>query len=648
MLQWLRDNLRSLSWTLWLVIAAFILLYIPDFLSPGPDSGSTAATVGDEEVSMSEFRRVYRQQVDSYRQRLGDQYSPELLEQLQVPMQVLQGLVASKIQVLEARRLGLRVSDKELRREILKIPYLVDENGHFVDDRVYSRVVRSLGFGTAAEFEDALREELLLRKLHTVLSATVYASDAEVEQSYREGLERAKIRYLQLPRTQLSVEDVSQEDLEAYYEARREEYRLPEQRVASYLLVDQARLRDGIEIPEEELKAYYEANTGDFTRQEQVRARHILLYAGEKRSEEEARAELEELRRRIEAGEDFAALAREYSEDPRSRDRGGDEGYFTRNSKSPAFEEAAFAAAPGELVGPVRNELVTGVGYHLIEVLDHREGGARPFEEMRSQIQFLLAQKRAEELAEQKAREIAGRLAAEEEVSSERLQAIAAEDERLVFEVTPPIGRQDPVPLLGQAPAFNEAAFALTVGEVSDPIQVRRGWTILRLDEVLEPRVPPMEEVESQVRAAVVENRQMELASQRLEEAKAGIASGGSFDGVASELGVEVRESEEFGHGEPIPGLGLNPAISEAALTMEEGQVGGPVTTPSGAVLFQVVERKRFDPQEFAAAEGEARASLEQERLNQILGAIVRQRRQDLVSYNRQLMEDLGGMGADS
>jgi peptidyl-prolyl cis-trans isomerase D len=656
MLQWLRENLKSFAWTLWLVIAAFVIFYIPDFLRPQDAPGQAAATVGDDEVSFDDFRRAYQQTQETYRRLYGERFTPELAQQMRLPVGVLDDLVGQKVLAREARRLGLSVGDKELQKAILDLGF-ADESGRFIGAERYAQIVRRrLDYPSPAVFEAKLREDLLVQKLKALLAATVFVPASEVEASYRDEAERVSIRYLELPAARLAAEvTVGPEEVARHFEARREEYRRPEQRVVSHLLVDANRLRGGIEVLEADARAYYDQHAEEFTRQEEVRARHILLNVNDQRSEAEARSRLEEARRRIEAGEDFAALAREMSEDTGSKDRGGDLGSFGRGHMVPEFEEAAFEAAkslragapeaspsgrPTKVVGPIK----TGFGLHLVEVLGYQAGGLQPFEQVQPQIRLRLQGERAQGLAGERARELAARIEEEKIAGKEQLQALTVGTNDLAFDTTAPFGKQDPVPGVGRVPEFAEAAFSLAPGKVSAPVKVPRGWAILRLDEVKEPRVPELAEVEPQVRRALIQTRQQEQAMARLAAARRDVEAGGkTLAQAATELGVEVKESGDFGRSQAISGLGVNPALAAAALALGAGQLGGPVAHRQSAVLFEVVDRKHWDPAAFARDRETTRRRLEAEAADRMLAALIESRKSELgVSYDRQLLESLG------
>ncbi len=640
-LKYLRDNLKSLTWILWGVVAVFVMLIffewggVNDRRSRDAD---VAATVGNEEITFNEFRQQYRTLEDRYRQTFGEQFNRELAKQFNLPIQALDQLINRRILLMEARSIGLRATDSEVRDAILEYPAFQDESGNFIGFDRYQQILRSNRL-PETEFEASLRDDVLLGKLNAILAQTAYVSDADVEAGYREQAERAAIRYAQLPATELAGEIVaSRAEIESYFADHQTEYELPEQRVVDYLLVDTVKLRREIEIPDQELTAYYEGHPDDFTREEQVRARHILLRITPDRPAEQVESELTDARRRIEAGEDFAELAKELSEDESNASRGGSLGFFGRGRMVKAFEDAAFNASVGELVGPVK----TDFGYHLIEVQDHRQGGLQPFEEVRGAVRSRQVGERVQEIAEAKIRDLRQRIETQALSSDEQLEALAAE-EGLSWQTTEPFGSADNVTGIGRAPDFTAAAFAIKTGELSEPVKLPRGWAILRLEEIKPPRLAPLEEVEAQVRQAVEQQNRKAAAVARLEEMHRAIETGGDFETLAAELGLEIQESGEFGRFGSITGLGANRKVIDSALALEEGQWGEPVETALGAVLFQATARQEFDPAEFEKEKAATRSRQQAERLSQLVASLIELRRRDLTpKYDAQVLANFG------
>jgi peptidyl-prolyl cis-trans isomerase D len=489
MLKVFRENLKYLSWILWAVIAVFVLFVFVDFGSVVPGLGnpkSSAVTVGGQEVTYGEYQRAYRNLEEQFRQIYGEQFTPEVSRQLGLDRQAIENLINQKVLIAEARRLGLSASDGELRELILTIPWLKDEQGRFIGGDGYERVVRELKFPSVEDFEATLRDEIVVKKLTQILSENVYLSDAEVEQSYRDQVEKASIRFVLLPSAGpeapagLEVE-ATREELETYLGAHAERFRLPERRRIAYLLTDLGLIRGQVEVADAEVEAYYGEHPDEFTQEEQVRARHILLRVDDQRSKDEALVQIEALRRRIEGSETFAEVASAASDDTASAARGGDLGFFGRERMTPEFEQAAFDAEPGELVGPVE----TPFGVHLLEVTERRAAGRQPLDQVRVRIRNSLISERAQQLAVTKAGEVAAALGDEEQVTADALRTMAEADPALSFGETEPFGRDELVPAIGRSPELSAAVFELEPGAVTAPVRVPRGWMVATLEETL-------------------------------------------------------------------------------------------------------------------------------------------------------------------
>jgi peptidyl-prolyl cis-trans isomerase D len=645
MLKVFRDNLKYLSWVLWLVIAVFILFVFQSFGSAkigGSTASEAAATVGSYKVTYGDFERTYRQAEENLRRAYGQQFTPEMARQTGLPLQVLDSLVNDKIMLAEADRMGIRVADDEIRRYILGLPVFLDSEGGFVGEETYREILRSNGL-TVDDFEASIRQDLVNRRVESVLSQNLFVSDQEVEEAYRERVERAKVRFLQLPAERFaSAVSLTPDEVEAFFDSHSEDYRIPENRVVEYLLIDPGLLQESLEITDEEIRAYYDQRPDEFTQAEQVQARHILLRVGSDRSAEEAESELTEVRQQIEAGADFAVLAGEISDDPGSKSRGGDLGFFGRGQMVPEFEEAAFSAQPGDLVGPIRSDF----GYHLIQVLDRQEAGLLPFDQAQERVRSQMLGDRSRTLAESKASELADRIRAEGLSDPEALRALADDESGVTFHASDPFGRDDNVAGIGRATEFSVTAFELETGNVSDPVRVARGWAVLALRDVQEPRTPELEEVRGEVETALGTERQLELARERLAAAREALAGDKTFEDLATELNLEIEESTPFGSTGPVGSLGEAPAVAAAALELKTGDLGGPLLHERSAVLFEVTERQRFDPGEFESAKEQTRATVREQKLNLMIGSLLSQRREELdVRYDSQLMDSLQPAG---
>ena len=641
MLNVIRKNIKSFYPLAIGLAGVFVLLVFTDFQSlGGTQTNPVAAKVGREDITFAEFERSYRNAESRYRQIYGDAFTADLADQLQLPVQALEALINDHLLTREAERMGLTVSNEELQEQILSIPGLIDAAGNFIGTRQYQDLLRANRY-TVDEFEAELRTSLLVTKLQSALGEVAHVSDAEVEQRARAAAERAAIRYIQVPASRYAAEaEPSADETSSFFEANRDDFRLPERRRVGYLLVNTNTVRAELEVTDEDVQQYYDDNTAQFEVPEQVRASHILLLETESRSGDQARAQLNDLRGRIEAGEDFAALATEFSDDEATSAFGGDLGYFGRGAMTQPFEEAAFAAGSGDLVGPIENQLGPRTGHHLIRVHDRREGGRQTLEEVGNLIRVQLLAGKAEEEGRSRIDALAERLGDQPfEGETEARELAAAEG--LSFEVTEPFGEDDAVPGVGRNFNFSSETFGLEAGAWSEPVRIAAGWALLSLLEVLPPRDAEFAEVEADVRDAGRQEKERELLTAALTETKQRLDGGLSLDDAANEFDAAVEESGSFGVRQPIGALGGAPDLSREVFALFVGQFGGPVDTPFGGVLFEVTERESFDPSQF---DPEAtRSELLSERTLIMLQSVLGRLREKLgVSYTKDFIENFG------
>ena len=224
MLDRMRRHKNWLKWSLFLVVVAFIALYFPDFIGAGGPASlnSEVARVGDERITASTFRRAYQRQMQAYTQAYGGSINQQMLKQLGVDQQILRTLIDERAAVAEARRLGLTVSDAEVAQRIFAIPAF-QQNGVFGGEQLYAQVLGSQNPPLSkAEFEDNLRQALLVDKLRSALTEWVAVTDAELQAEFTRRNEKVKAELVVFSadrmRDQVSVTDA---DVAAYFDRAR-------------------------------------------------------------------------------------------------------------------------------------------------------------------------------------------------------------------------------------------------------------------------------------------------------------------------------------------------------------------------------------------------------------------------------------------
>ena len=402
MLDRMRRHQGWLKWSLGLVVLTFVFFYVPDFLSPPTGTGATGdavATVQGRPITVSDFTRAYNAQMAQFRNAYGGNMSPAMLRQLGMDRQVLQQMIDQEAVLAEATRLGISATDAEVRDRIVSIPAF-QENGQFIGEQRYRQLLRLQRPPiTAAQFEDEIRNSVILDKMRATLTEWITVSDADADAEYRRRNEKVSLELVSFPTVSfLDQVQVTDADVAAYFEQSKDTYRIGERRKVRYLLLDAQAIRNNITVPEQDIQRAYRQNIDQYSQPEQVRVSHILLNT-EGKDEAAVRARAEDLLKQIKGGADFEALAKANSQDPASASKGGDLDFFGRGRMVPEFEAVAFTLPVGQLSDVVR----TQYGFHIMKVTDKKAAEVQPLDAVRPQIteqlKFERAQTRVQDLA---------------------------------------------------------------------------------------------------------------------------------------------------------------------------------------------------------------------------------------------------------
>jgi peptidyl-prolyl cis-trans isomerase D len=614
----MRRHRRWLYIFLWLVIAAFIILYIPTLQDSGQGTpGEAVVKVGGLPVSVGEFQRTYRRQRQMYDRLYQGRLNEDMLRQMGLEEQVLEGLVSDRLVELETKRLGVTVSDEALARAIAAAPEFQDD-GRFIGTAEIRRRLELQGL-SEEDFEQSLRRQLLRQSLESLVGASVSVSEAEVEREFRRRTEQVKLEYVlaDAARYRAAVQP-TEEDVAARFEAKKDAYRIPEKRVVSYVLLDRASLQPQVAVSDREIELYYQDHREEFRQEEEACASHILVKvkagdAGEGHPEAEAQKLAQGLLDQVKAGGDFAALAKKSSEDQGSAQNGGDLGCFPPGRMLPEFDDAVFALQPGQVSDLVK----TSFGFHVIRLTSKREAAVLPLAQVKERIRGSVTEAKVRELGEQKSQAMADALSRGKSLEE------AAKTQGLTVQKSAPIAPGETPPALA-SPTLVARVFALKPGQAEkEGFALPQGAAFVSLVEIQKARAPELKDVREKVRADLVEEGAFEQAR---------TVALGVF-AKAETLGLEkaalafalVRKETPAltGRGQALGDLGTGAALEAAAFSLPEKTTSDPVRTSSGWAILRVLEKKPFDAAELAKQKGQIAAALRQQRQAELFRAFV-------------------------
>ncbi len=373
-----------------ILLAIILLLIMPAFVFFGISGydrmfGPTGdvAEVAGERISRQSLDAAHRQQLDQLREMAGGQLDVSLFDTPQARQQTLENLITQQALLAQARSQRITVGDEEIRKAIVAIPILNGPDGKFDYER-YRTVLAQQGM-TPAGFEAQMKQDLSLQMLGRSLQDSAIVPQTVVDRVFAILEERRTIRVRTFDPKPLE-EGIKPTDAQVreYYDANPAAFSLPESVDVETVVFD----RSAIEAPrpsEADLQAYYEQNKSRFGEPDQRRASHILIKAeGNAEAKAAARARAEAILKRVQADpSSFAEVAKAESADPGSATQGGDLGWFSREMMVAPFSDAAFSMKEGETGGPVESEF----GYHVIRLTGIKGAEAKPFAEVRDQIE---------------------------------------------------------------------------------------------------------------------------------------------------------------------------------------------------------------------------------------------------------------------
>jgi peptidyl-prolyl cis-trans isomerase D len=607
-LGYMRRHKKWLYVFLWLVIAAFIVLYVPALDPTGEGTPSEAVmTVDDEVITVAEFQRAYYRQVQFY-SRLYEGMDEAQLRRMGIEEQVLQGLVTERLVELEAERLGITVSDEAVARAIAASPEY-QSDGRFIGTAELRRRLDLAGM-TEQSFAESHRRQLLRERLQGLVGDGVVVTDAEAEREFRRRTQRVQLEYVLVDAERFREEiSPTEEEIVSRFEADPEEYRIPEKRVVSYVLIDSEVIRPLVTVTDRDLGLYYQDHREEFREEEESCARHILVKVAagggaEGHTEEEARRIAETLLERVEGGGDFAAIARASSEDQGSAASGGDLGCFPFGRMVPEFDDALYDLEPGQTSGLVR----TSFGYHIIRLESRREERVPPLEEVEDRVRTLVTEEKMSELGDEKAQALSDALKAGKSLP-EAAEIVGFEAQR-----SEPFARGETPPELPSG-SLVKRVFEMEPGEVEEEgFALPQGAAFVALEEVQPSRLPDLAEVRDAVRDDIVEEKALEKARALAAEVKERAEKVG-LERAASAADLVRKETlSPTGPGQPLGDLGTGIGLDQVAFSLPEGELSDPVRVADGWGVLRVLESQGFAPEEFEREKPRVVASLRQQK----------------------------------
>ena len=506
MLQNIRDN--SQGWIAKTIIGIIVVLMAftgVEAIFQATTNSQNAAKVNGEEISQGELSQAVDMQRRQLMQQLGKDFDASLLDEKMLRESALKGLIDRKLLLQGAEKSDFAFSEAALDQVILQTPeFQVD--GAFSAER-FDQVIRQLGY-SRLQFRQMLAQEMLIGQLRAGLAGSGFVTDAQVLAFARLEKQTRDFASLNVKADPAAVK-LTDEEVKAYYDEHAKEFMTPDQVVIDYLELKKSSFFDQVSVKDEDLQTAYQKETANLS--EQRRAAHILIEVNDKVTEAQAKARIEEVQARLAKGEQFEALAKEFSQDPGSANNGGDLGFAGPGVYDPAFETALYALAKDQVSEPVR----TDFGFHLIKLLGVEAPQVPTFASLKDKLTRELKTQQVEQRFVEASKQL------EDSAFESSDLAQPAQDLKLTVHTSKPFGREG-----GEGVAANRAvitaAFSpevLDEGANSTAIELDPETVIvLRAKEHLKPAQLPLESVSAAIRGQLTKEHASAAAKTKADE----------------------------------------------------------------------------------------------------------------------------------
>jgi peptidyl-prolyl cis-trans isomerase D len=564
------------------IMALSMLLYlIPGTGITAADSGAdqVVAEIGKSSVTVGQVQQQLRNALQNQRlpPDLAATYIPQLVDQA----------IGERAVAYEAEQLGFRISDRDLAEILRSFPF-----ASLPPDQ-YQQYVEQNFTTTVPAFEDNVRVKGYEDAIQMIVLEGVIVTPADAEAEYRTRNQKIKIDYIGFnPSTVMGEMKPTPEELNAYFAKNRGFFNVPETRTLQLIVADQAKVADTIQISDAQVQEYYNAHKDEYRTPERVHARHILLSTANKPKDQvpAIQAQAEALLKQIKGGADFAELAKKNSQDPGSAQKGGDLGWVSRGQMVKNFEDSVFSLKPNE----ISNVVTTEYGFHIIQVLEKQPAHLQTVDEVKPAIITALKNQTVFD----RMQEVTDKARAELVKAPQNAQQIATQL-NLDFVTVPGYAPGIPIGPLGNDQTVGATAQSMKPGEVSQVLQSGNKLAIVVVTGTRPPHPAEMAEVEKQVRQNYLQVQSTQVVKDKSAKAAELLKqNGGDLKAAAKAVGGEVKSTDFFTRTGAAEGIGSGSLLSDL-FNKPVGFVFGPLSAANQTIVGKVIDRQDADMSKF-------------------------------------------------
>ena len=561
-----------------------------DYAVVYPNRLSRLFSNGDE-ILQTQVEQIARRQI----QQRGPQYANNPMIVNFFTQQVGNQLVEQQVLLQEADRLGITASDQDVRDFLHQGQFgeFLYPKGQFIGPDRYASFVNDQFNMSRDEFEKEIRQSIIVQRLRKFVTAGVTVGEQEVRAKYLKDNVRIKFEYAVLSSDDLRKSiNPSDSDLESWFKNNAIRYKnaVPEQRRITYFAFTPGQLPGGIPQPtQQQIQAYYSQHQSEYMAPETATSRHILIKLepnADAKADAAAKAKADDVLKQLQGGGNFAELAKKYSDDPGSKDNGGELGPSQRGRMVPEFDAAIFNQKIGEY-----KIVKSQFGYHIVQVESRQTAHAQSLSEVQPTIQATLSREALSQAEENYARTLTT------EAQKSGLQQTAAAH-HLDLVSAPPAGAGGTISTLPDSSQMISKAFQGKQGDPPQYVPTGEGYAVFQITGVEAAHAPSFAEYKSHILDDYRTDQLTTLLNQKTKELADKANAGHDLAKAAKEVGATVKTSDLVGQNDQVPDFGDVGQVAPQLFDLSVGALSGPINAGRTGVVAKLVDKKEPTPDE--------------------------------------------------
>ncbi|MGA3345524.1 MAG: peptidylprolyl isomerase [Terracidiphilus sp.] len=577
-------------------------------------------------MSQQKVSQAARQQMQRSR------YPDNPMIERMVEQQVGQRLVQQQILLAEAERLGIHASDEDVVQFLHQGQFgeYLFPGGNFIGEDRYTNFVAGQFNMSVPEFEGEVKKDIVIRRLQALITAGVVVGDKEVRDSFRKANIKIKFDYAVISSDDLrKTINPSDADLAAFFKKNAARYAtaVPEQRRITYFAFTPSEIPGGVPQPtQQEIQQYFSAHQSEYSVPEQSRARHILIkvaQGADAKTDAAAKAKADDLLKQIQGGANFAELAAKNSDDPGSKDKGGELGFARRGMMVPEFDNAIFTQKIGDT-----KIVKTQFGYHIVQVEERQTAHSQSISEVLPTIQLTLVRQK-----EAKAEQDYAQALTSEAIKNGLEKTAAAH--HLELATTPLLGSKDVIAALPDSSQIMGKAFDSKQGDPPQSASTGEGFAVFQVTGIAPAHAPDFAAWKSQVADDYRSQQLPLLLNQKTQDLANKAKASNDLAKAAKEVGATLKTSELVGDTGQVPDFGQVGQVAPQLFDLSVGNISGPINAGRTGVVVKILDKQEPSADEIAKNLDKSRDDLLNQRRDEAFNVFLSNIMDDYKKHNR-------------